>query len=81
MAIDPAQAQRVILELPADRESGKTICRSEAGRALAGDDDFRALMPTVRDAARSLVDAGQIEVTQHGRSVDLHDARGPTAGS
>jgi hypothetical protein len=34
-------------------------------------------MPLVRDAARELVGAGEIEVTQRGTPVDLDTARGP----
>jgi hypothetical protein len=77
MQIDQAAAQRAILELLARRAAGKTICPSDAARALGGDDGFRALMPVVRDAARALVAAGRIEVTQRGRRVDLDDASGP----
>lgn len=75
--VDLPPAQRIILDLLAARQPGKTICPSEAARALAGDDDFRPLMPVVRNAARALVDAGRIEVTQDGRPVGLDDARGP----
>lgn len=70
-------ARRAILELLAQRDAGKTICPSEAARALAGAGDFRPLMPVVRDAAQALVDAGEIDVTQGGEPVDLATARGP----
>jgi len=43
---------------------------------LGGDEGFRSLMPLVRDAARALVTAGRVEVTQSGRPVDLDAARG-----
>jgi hypothetical protein len=72
-----AEAERAILELLARRDPGRTICPSDAARALGGDDGFRPLMPVVRDAARALVEAGRIEVTQKGRPVDLDSARGP----
>jgi len=76
--MDPEEhAAQTILDLLAQREQGKTICPSEAARALAGDDAFRPLMPLVRDAARTLVAAGRIDVTQHGEPVDLDTARGP----
>ena len=75
-SIDRAAAERAILELLARRDPGKTICPSDAARALGGDDGFRPLMPVVRDAARALVAAGRIEVTQRGRPVDLDTARG-----
>ncbi len=74
---DRAAAERAILELLAQREPGKTICPSEAARALGGDDGFRELMPLVRDAAAALVADGRIEVTQGGSRVDIAEARGP----
>lgn len=69
-------AQRAILDLLAQRDPGKTICPSDAARALGGDDGFRTLMPLVRAAAGDLVASGDIEVTQRGRVVDLGTARG-----
>jgi hypothetical protein len=70
-------ARRAILDLLARRDEGKTICPSDAARALGGDDGFRPLMDLVRDAARDLVADGAIEVTQRGAPVDLDAARGP----
>jgi hypothetical protein len=70
-------AEAAILDLLGRRDAGKTICPSDAARALGGDEGFRPLMPLVRDAARALVAAGRIEVTQSGRPVDLDAARGP----
>lgn len=66
-----------ILALLARRAPGRTICPSEAARALGGDDDFRPYMDPVRDAARRLVARGEVEVTQRGVVVDLDAARGP----
>ncbi|MDO8187856.1 DUF3253 domain-containing protein [Conexibacter sp. JD483] len=74
---DRQQAREAITELLAARAPGATICPSEAARRLAGDGDFRPLMPLVREAAQTLVDAGAIEVTQHGDPVELATARGP----
>src|SRR5438128_958261 len=71
-----AQLRAVILELLDRRAPGKTICPSDAARALAGS-DFRPLMPAVRAAAADLVDAGEIEVTQRGEAIDVAHARGP----
>jgi hypothetical protein len=71
------QARRTIVALLAARAAGATICPSEAARKLAGDDDFRPLMPLVRAAAQTLVDDGAIEVTQRGEPVELASARGP----
>ena len=70
------EAEQAIRNLLAVRRQDATICPSEAARVIAGK-DFRALMPAVRDAARALVEAGEIEVTQGGHVVDLDGARGP----
>ena len=70
-------AAQTILDLLAQRDEGRTICPSEAARALGGDDGFRPLMPLVRDAAAELVGRGELEVTQSGNVVDLAEARGP----
>jgi len=59
------------------RAAGKTICPSEAARAVGGDGGFRAHMDPVRDAARGMVERGELEVTQRGEVVDLDAARGP----
>ena len=73
---DLHDAERAILDLLARRDPGKTICPSDAARALGGDAGFRPLMPLVRAAAGALVATGDIEVTQRGRVVDLATARG-----
>ncbi len=64
--------ERTILELLAQRDEGKTICPSEAARALA--EDFRPLMDDVRRVADRMQ---QVEITQKGRVVELDAARGP----
>ena len=66
-----------ILELLGERDPGKTICPSDAARALAGERDFRPYMEPVREAAAKLVDDGRIVVTQKGEPVDLATVRGP----
>jgi hypothetical protein len=71
------RAEEKILELLAERDPGKTICPSEAARALAGDEDFRPYMEPVREAAAALVRAGQLVVTQKGEEVEIGEARGP----
>lgn len=71
------EARRAILSLLEQRDAGKTICPSDAARALGGDDGFRPLMDVVRAAAGELVEEGRIEVTQHGEPVELDRARGP----
>jgi Protein of unknown function (DUF3253) len=71
------RARRVILELVEERGTDKTICPSEAARALAGDGDFRPLMELVREAAGALAADGRVEVTQKGRPVTISEAHGP----
>ncbi len=56
------EAEAAIRGLLNARDRGKTICPSEAARALAGEDGFRPLMPLVRSAARAMVDRGELEV-------------------
>ncbi|MCM3615396.1 DUF3253 domain-containing protein [Microbacterium enclense] len=65
-----------IRDLLAARDPDKTICPSEAARAVGGD-DWRDLMQPARDAAHSLVELGEVEVTQKGEVVDVTTARGP----
>ncbi|MDF2992655.1 MAG: S-adenosylmethionine:tRNA-ribosyltransferase-isomerase [Microbacterium sp.] len=65
-----------IRELLAERDAGKTICPSEAARAVGGE-EWRDLMQPARDAARELVGLGEVEVTQKGEVVDVTTARGP----
>ncbi len=66
--------EATILALLAERAPGRTICPSDAARALA--EDWRPLMPEVRAAAYAMADAGRLEVTQSGRVVDGRSARG-----
>ncbi|MEU1189981.1 DUF3253 domain-containing protein [Streptomyces sp. NPDC005859] len=71
--------ERAILELLERRGPTATICPSDAARAVyEGDDDgWRALMEPARRAARRLVTAGEVEITQAGRPVEPAQARGP----
>ncbi|MBM9617316.1 DUF3253 domain-containing protein [Streptomyces zhihengii] len=71
--------ERTILELLDGRAPSATICPSDAARAAYdGDGDgWRALMEPARRAARRLVTAGAVEITQGGRAVDPDRARGP----
>ncbi|KQT91619.1 hypothetical protein ASG49_11495 [Marmoricola sp. Leaf446] len=67
-----------ILDLLAGRRGGSTICPSEAARAVGGDADdaWRELMEPARRAARRLVAAGEVEITQGGKVVDPSTAKG-----
>lgn len=57
------------------RGQGKSICPSEAARAL-GASNWRQLMPLAREVAFELQAAGEVTVTQKQRPVDA-TARGP----
>ena len=74
-----AQLEQAILDLLAQRGPTKTICPSEAARALAGPHktDWHPLMEPARTAARNLHAAGKIFVTQNGRPVDPASVKGP----
>jgi hypothetical protein len=75
--------EAVLLELLDRRARGATVCPSEAARAVAAAVDggpgegWRELMEPARMAARRLVAAGAVEITQRGRVVDPSTAKGP----
>jgi sarcosine oxidase gamma subunit len=71
-----AQLEAAILQLLHARARGATICPSEAARAVAPD-EWRELMEPARRAARRLMAAGTVEITQAGRVVDPSTAKGP----
>ena len=70
------ELERSILALLGGRAADATICPSEAARAVGGD-DWRPLMEPARAAARRLVAAGEVEITQAGHPVDPSTAKGP----
>ncbi|WP_286275939.1 DUF3253 domain-containing protein [Mycobacterium antarcticum] len=60
-----------------ERGPSKTICPSDAARAVGGQ-DWRGLMDDARDVARELAKAGDVEITQKGNALDPDAAwRGP----
>ena len=74
-----AALEAAILTLLAERGRDKTICPSEAAKAVGGKDtrrDWEGLMEPARAAARRLVAAGRIVITQGGRVVDPSTAKG-----
>lgn len=71
------QLEESILGLLAQRGRDKTICPSDAARAVGTDDTWRDLMEPARRAARRLVDRGEVEITQAGHVVDPSTAKGP----
>jgi nucleoid-associated protein YgaU len=77
---DDHKLEQAILRLLHERGAGKTICPSEAARAVAGTDEREAweqLMDPARAAARRLVAREAIVITQGGRVVDGSTAKGP----
>lgn len=74
-AVD-SKLEAAIMTLLGSREVGATICPSEAAR-MVGADAWEELMEPSRRAARRLVHAETIEITQKGRVVDPSSAKGP----
>lgn len=60
----------VLMQLAYERGQDKTFCPSEAARRLS--DDWRGLMPRIRQVAASL----PLQVTQKGKKVDISTAKG-----
>lgn len=73
-----AEIDATLLALAAARGAGKTICPSEAARALAGPDPqaWSRLMPAVRRSAVELMKAGRLVILRKGRPVDPDNFRG-----
>lgn len=71
------QLETAIETLLDDRARGASICPSEAARLVGGEDAWRELMEPARRAARRLVAAGTVQITQGGHVVDPSTARGP----
>lgn len=71
--------EAALLALLERRAAGATVCPSEAARRVAGSDEdaWRPLMEPARAAARRLVAAGEVEITQRGHVVDPDAVRGP----
>ena len=71
--------EATILDLLAQRSPAATICPSDAARAVGGDDEavWRPMMEPARQAARRLVERGEVVITQGGRVVDPATATGP----
>jgi hypothetical protein len=68
--------EAAIVDLLIRRGRSASICPSDAARVVGGD-DWQALTARSRRAARRLVAAGTVEITQRGRVVDPSTARGP----
>jgi Protein of unknown function (DUF3253) len=75
---DPQQLESAILSLVAARGPDRTICPSEAARAVGGDhpDGWGPLMQPLRRLAVRLAKEGRVIITRKGRIVDPDDFRG-----
>lgn len=77
----PAEStiRSTILRLLQERGDGKTICPSEAARAIAGDArrDWEPLMEPIRNTAAAMADERSLQVTQRGHVVNAATAKGP----
>ncbi len=70
--------RQAILDIARMRGTRKSLCPSEAARAVAGQNgDWRGLMNDTRAVAADLAHEGHIEITQKNMIVDSADARGP----
>lgn len=71
MMLDPAE--QAILDVLRASGAGKSICPTEAARALAGhpqDESWRRSLAPVRLAAQRLARAGQIEILRKGKPIN-----------
>lgn len=67
----------MILALARERAPDKTICPSDAARAVGGD-AWRDLMDEAREIARDLARTGDVEITQKGEVLNPDASwRGP----
>ena len=68
--------RNAILDLLAQRSAGASICPSEAARRVFPD-DWRPLMPRIREVAIAMQQEGILEICQRGEVIDPASARGP----
>lgn len=75
---DDLHLRQTILALAKAREPGKSICPSEAARAIAGPDEkrWRLLMKPLRAQAIAMAKAGEIVILRKGKPVDPDEFRG-----
>jgi len=72
---EPTEAGRddrlraVVLTLAGHRAPDRTICPSDAARAVGGE-GWRSLMDPVREVVRDLARSGEVEVVQRGEVLD-----------
>ncbi|MES2596862.1 MAG: DUF3253 domain-containing protein [Verrucomicrobiota bacterium] len=66
--------RHALLQLAAARGKDATFCPSEVARKLS--DDWRPLMPKVREVAAELMDEGKLVCTQRGEPAHPLQTRG-----
>ena len=66
---------QAILDLVGRRGAGKTICPSEAAKAISPT-DWRKLLPNVRSTAIRLAVAEKVSIYRRGKIVDPLDFKG-----
>jgi hypothetical protein len=73
-----AELEETMLRLVRERGADKTVCPSEAARAVGGDhpDGWGPLMQPIRRIAVRLMKEGRLVITRRGRPVDPDDFRG-----
>ncbi|MGC6425204.1 MAG: DUF3253 domain-containing protein [Lentimonas sp.] len=72
-----ANIRTSILAILGDRGRQKTMCPSEAARAVFSVDGWRAQMPLVREVAFEMAAEELIEVCQSGLPIEPAGASGP----
>ena len=72
MTTTDERLERTILDLTGARGPDRSICPSDAARAVGGD-DWRDLMARTRAVARDLARRGRVEVTSRGRVLSPDD--------
>jgi len=76
MSSDDLDPRATILKLVAERGPGKTICPSEAARAIGGA-QWREAMPLIHAAAKALAEEGAVELRQGGEPCGTEGIVGP----
>lgn len=77
MTVTDQQIRDAISELLKSRQPTATICPSEAARALAPD-EWRPLIPKVREVAVAMAKNGLLDIRQGGQTVSPDEPlRGP----
>ncbi len=72
------EVERTILRMVRERGPDKTICPSDAARALAGDkpDEWGPLMQPLRRVAVRLAKEGRLVIYRKGKQADPDDFKG-----